>query len=147
MKLTVKAARRYQNRGDKASAKTASSLLGRERLEEDFDWFLYQSSSSSQWRWSAFINRRLNWLAEVLGQEAMRVVQDDAILDPQTLPQRSPMKTGGSSPRGSEEEQEAWHNKVFGEERGSARSGAAMSILVNNCIWILAGSRGQGKSR
>jgi hypothetical protein len=99
--------------------KQLAAYWAEERLEQDFDWFLYQSSGSSEWRWSAFINRRLNRLAEVLGQEAMRVVQDDAIV---SFRKRYPKITDEDwrvFTTGSEEEQEVWRNKVFGEEEGA----------------------------
>jgi hypothetical protein len=99
--------------------KQLAAYWAEERLEQDFDWFLYQSSGSSEWRWSAFISRRLNRLAEVLGQEAMRVVQDDAIV---SFRKRYPKITDEDwrvFTTGSEEEQEAWRNKVFGEEEGA----------------------------
>jgi len=33
-----------------------------ERIEHDFDWFMYQSTGSSEWRWSVYVGRRLNRL-------------------------------------------------------------------------------------
>lgn len=42
-----------------------------ERLEHDFDWFLYHSTGSKEWRWSTYIGRRLNRLHRILGPEAM----------------------------------------------------------------------------
>jgi hypothetical protein len=41
-----------------------------ERIERDFYWFVTQTSGSSEWRWSTYVNRRLNRLAQVLGSEA-----------------------------------------------------------------------------
>jgi hypothetical protein len=46
-----------------------------ERIDHDFDWFAYQCTGSSEWRWSAYTNRRLNRLAEILGEETMGAVQ------------------------------------------------------------------------
>jgi len=49
-----------------------------ERLDHDFDWFVYQQTGSSEWRWSAYITRRLSRLGQILGEEAMEDAFDDA---------------------------------------------------------------------
>src|SRR5271169_6318771 len=56
--------------------KQLAEYWAQERIEHDFDWFLYQSTGSSEWRWSVYISRRLNRLSEILGPEAMRGVWD-----------------------------------------------------------------------
>ncbi len=48
------------------------------RIDHDFDWFLYQQTGSTEWRWSEYIDRRLNRLYDTLGQEAMDSALDNA---------------------------------------------------------------------
>lgn len=94
-----------------------------ERIEHDFDWFLYQSTGSSEWRWSAYINRRLNRLTEVLGPEAMRGVREDSIA---SFRERYPKVTDEDwrvFTEGTEEEQEAWRTKVSGKEAAAEELG------------------------
>jgi hypothetical protein len=59
--------------------KQLASYWMHERIDHDFDWFAYQQAGSSEWRWSVFISRRLNRLAEILGEEAMQQVSKDAV--------------------------------------------------------------------
>jgi hypothetical protein len=42
-----------------------------ERLDLDFDYFVSQSSGSSEWRWSTYIERRLDRLYGILGKAAI----------------------------------------------------------------------------
>jgi hypothetical protein len=94
----------------------------RERIERDFDWFVYQCTGSSEWRWSVFIGRRLNRLAEVLGQEAMQAVRDDAT---KAFRKLNPKITDGDwriFATGSDEEQEAWRRQVLPQgDKGEKR--------------------------
>jgi hypothetical protein len=98
-----------------------------ERIEHDFDWFLLQTSGSSEWRWSTYVNRRLNRLAQVLGSEAMSKVHQQAV---QAFRKRY-SKISDADWRvfteGTQEEQDAWRAKVFGEgedQDGSERAAA-----------------------
>jgi hypothetical protein len=87
-----------------------------ERIEHDFDWFLLQTSGSSEWRWSTYVNRRLNRLAQVLGSEAMSKVHQQAV---QAFRQRYPKISDADwrvFTEGTQEEQEAWRNKAFGDD-------------------------------
>lgn len=81
-----------------------------ERLDHDFDYFVYQSSGSSEWRWSQYIDRRLSRLGEILGDEAVGKMIDDA-----TARWRKLYKVDDEDWRvftqGGEEEQEAWREK------------------------------------
>jgi hypothetical protein len=102
----------------KHELKQLAGYLVEERIDHDFSWFADQSIGSSEWRWSVFIGRRLDRLTEVLGQEAMERVWDDAIV---SFRKRHPKITDEDwrvFTNGSEEEQEAWRKKVF-EEKGA----------------------------
>ncbi len=85
-----------------------------ERLDHDFDWFVYQQTGSSEWRWSAYISRRLNRLGQILGEEAMDKAFDDAAARWRKL-----YKIDDEAWRvftdGTEEQQEAWREKKLTE--------------------------------
>lgn len=85
-----------------------------ERIEHDFDWFVSQQTGSSEWRRSVYINRRLNRLYDILGQEAMDKVIDDA-----TARWRKLYKVSDEEWRvftqGTDEEQEVWREKKLTE--------------------------------
>jgi len=86
-----------------------------ERIDHDFEWFAYQQSGSTEWRWSVFISRRLNRLVDSLGEEAMQQVRKDAIT---FYRQRYPKITDEDwrvFTTGTEEEQEAWRTKLWEE--------------------------------
>jgi hypothetical protein len=87
-----------------------------ERIERDFDWFVFQSTGSSEWRWSEYISRRLDRLAEVLGPEAMRAVHGDAVAAFRKHHPKITDEDWHVFTAGSEEEQEAWRDKVFRKE-------------------------------
>jgi hypothetical protein len=97
--------------------KRLADYWAKQRIEHNFDWFLYHSSGSSEWRWSTYIDHRLTRLTEVLGQEAMRRVQDDVIV---SFRKRYPKITDedwkGFTAGSDEEDQETLRKKVFGEE-------------------------------
>jgi hypothetical protein len=87
-----------------------------EGIEHDFDWFMYQSTGSSEWRWSVYIDRRLSRLSEILGPDAMRQAHEDAIA---SFRKRYPKITDEDwrvFTQGTPEEQEAWRDKLFGDE-------------------------------
>jgi hypothetical protein len=98
-----------------------------ERIEQDFNWFVTETSGSSEWRWSTYVNRRLNRLAQVLGSEAMSKVRQQAV---QAFRKRRPKISDADwrvFTEGTQEEQDAWRDKVFGEgedQDGSERAGA-----------------------
>ena len=69
-----------------------------ERIDSDFEWFAYQQSGSSEWRWSVFISRRLNRLAEVLGEEAVWQVGKERSKPIGSATRGSTTKIGVSSP-------------------------------------------------
>jgi hypothetical protein len=50
-----------------------------ERLEQNFEWFVYQTSGSSEWRWSVYTERRLDRLTAILGVDVMKEVYADAV--------------------------------------------------------------------
>ena len=81
-----------------------------ERINHDWDYFVYQSSGSSEWRRSVYTNRRLNRLYDIFGQEAMDKVIDDA-----TARWRKLYKISDEDWRvfaeGTDEEQETWREK------------------------------------
>jgi hypothetical protein len=84
-----------------------------ERIDHDFDYFCYQQTGSSEWRWSVFISRRLDRLAETLGEEAMQQVRKTAV---QTYRKCYP-KINDEDWRifttGTGVEQEAWRAKLW----------------------------------
>jgi hypothetical protein len=89
-----------------------------ERLEADFDWFLHQCTGSSEWRWSKYITRRLERLAETLGLEEMRNLWNTAIA---SFRKGNPMVTDEDwniFRHGTEDEQEAWRARTFREDIG-----------------------------
>jgi hypothetical protein len=84
-----------------------------ERIEDDFHCFLYQSSGSSEWRWSSYINRRLNRLSEILEPEAMRKLYEDAVA---SFRKGCPTITNEDwrvFTEGSPEEQDAWRTNTL----------------------------------
>jgi hypothetical protein len=95
--------------------KQLASYWMHERIDHDFDWFAYQQTGSSEWRWSVFISRRLNRLAEILGEDAMKQVRKDAV---ESYRKRYP-KINDEDWRvftsGTEQEQEAWRTKLWKE--------------------------------
>jgi hypothetical protein len=103
----------------KHELKQLARYWAEERIERDFYWFVYQGTGSSEWRWSAYITRRLNRLSEVLGLEAMERVWDDAVAS-----YRRRRKISDEDWRvfteGSEEEQEVWRKKMLEEEEKMA---------------------------
>jgi hypothetical protein len=86
-----------------------------ERIDSDFDWFAYQQSGSSEWRWSVFISRRLNRLAEVLGEEAMQQAGKNAVKIYRKCYPSISNEDWRVFTTGTEEEQEAWRTKLWKE--------------------------------
>ena len=84
-----------------------------ERIERDVDWFLFPSIGSREWRWSDYIDRRLDRLYQVLGREMMRKAQEDAVA---LFRQRHPDITVGdwrAFTESTDDEQEAWWERVL----------------------------------
>lgn len=81
-----------------------------ERLDHDFDWFVYQQTGSSEWRWSVYITRRLNRLGQILGEEAMDKAFDDAAARWRRL-YKIDDEDWRVFTEGTEEQQEAWREK------------------------------------
>jgi hypothetical protein len=100
-----------------------ASYWAGERIEQDFDWSLYQCTGSSEWRWSAYINRRLHRLAEVLGSETMRKVWHEAVVN-----FRKHVKLTDEDWRiftgGTDKEQEAWRGRELARLDGSPSAAA-----------------------
>ncbi len=86
-----------------------------ERIDLDFDWFAYQQSGSSEWRWSVFIYRRLHRLAEVLGEEAMKQIGKNAVKIYRKCYPSISDEDWRVFTTGTEEEQEAWRTKLWKE--------------------------------
>ena len=101
-----------------------------ERINHDWDYFVYQSSGSSEWRRSVYTNRRLNRLYDIFGQEAMDKVIDDA-----TARWRKLYKISDEDWRvftqGSDQEQDAWRLKkypsLYGEEQVTPAEARALA--------------------
>jgi hypothetical protein len=81
-----------------------------ERLEMDFDYFLHQTGSGSGWRWSKYTTRRLDRLQDILGQESM-----DALWEEASTAFRKRAKLTDEDWRifrtGSEQEQDDWRDE------------------------------------
>jgi hypothetical protein len=77
------------------------------RIDHDFDWFAYQQTGSSEWRWSQYINRRLNRLHGTLGQEAMDKAFNDASARWRKL-YKIDDEGWKTFTEGTDEKQEAW---------------------------------------
>ena len=92
--------------------KQLASYWMQEQLEHDFDWFAYQQTGSSEWRWSSFISRRLDRLAEILGEEAMRQICKDSVTSYRKRYPKISDEDWRVFTTGTEEEQEAWRTKL-----------------------------------
>lgn len=86
-----------------------------ERIDHDFDWFVYQQTGSSEWRWSAYIARRLNRLGQILGEEAMDKAFDDASARWRKLYKISD-EDWKVFTQGTSEEKDAWREKLVVRE-------------------------------
>lgn len=82
-----------------------------ERLDFDFDWFLYQSSGSSEWRWNAYIGRRLARLHDILGVHAMNRLWEEACMAFRKGRSQLTDQDWRIFQEGTEEEQEAWRSE------------------------------------
>lgn len=85
-----------------------------ERLDHDFDWFVYQQTGSSEWRWSVYITRRLNRLGQIPGEEAMDKAFDDAAARWRKL-YKIDDEDWRVFTEGTEEQQGAWREKKFAD--------------------------------
>ena len=93
-----------------------------EGIKHDFDLFVYQSSGSSEWRWSVYIDRRLSRLREILGSEAIQNIQKDAIA---SFRKRYPTITEEDwrvFTEGTEQEQETWRDRLVAQQRMQSAS-------------------------
>jgi hypothetical protein len=81
-----------------------------ERIEHDFNWFVTETSGSSEWRWSVYIDRRLNRLGEILGPEVMRKLFEDAAA---SFRRRAGLtdEDWRVFTEGTDEEQEVWRGR------------------------------------
>jgi hypothetical protein len=89
-----------------------------ERIEHDFEWFVGQTSGSSEWRWSQYISRRLDRLHLVLGSESMIRARENAV---RSFRKQYPKVTDSDwrvFTEGTDEEQEAWRERLWGEHNG-----------------------------
>lgn len=103
-------------------AKQLAIYWAGERLDADFDWFCHQCSGSSEWRWSAFINRRLDRLAEVIGSPVMKEAWAEAVASYRT---RYPKISDGDwriFMQGTEEEQQQWREVNLKIARGDSKT-------------------------
>jgi hypothetical protein len=119
-----------------------------ERIEHDFDWFVMQTSGSSEWRWSTYVNPRLNRLAQVLGSEAMSKVHQQAV---QAFRKSYPKISDADwrvFTEVTQEEQDAWRAKVFGEVlRRFICSRMRVSGTSSPANWITSRSSPRSSSR
>jgi hypothetical protein len=95
--------------------KQLASYWMHERIDHDFEWFAYQQTGSSEWRWSVFISRRLDRLAEILGEEAMKEVRKNAVASYRKRYPSINDEDWRVFTAGAEQEQEAWRMKFWKE--------------------------------
>ena len=81
-----------------------------ERIDHDFWFFLYQQTGSSEWRWSVYMDRRLDRLHGILGKEAMDKAFDGAAARIRKLRNISDEEWKVFT-EGTREEQDAWREK------------------------------------
>ena len=81
-----------------------------ERIDHDFNWFVCQQTGSSEWRWSVYIDRRLNRLGQILGEEAMDKAFNDVAARWRKLYKISDEEWKVFT-EGTREEQDAWREK------------------------------------
>lgn len=81
-----------------------------ERLDHDFYYFVTESSGSTEWRWSKYIDRRLDRLHGILGKVAIGKTFDDAAARWRQL-RKIDDETWRVFTEGNDEEQEAWRRK------------------------------------
>ena len=86
-----------------------------ERIDHDFDYFCYQQTGSSEWRWSVYISRRLDRLAEILGEEAMQQVRKGAVESYRKGYAKITDEDWRVFTTGNEKEQDAWRTKLWEE--------------------------------
>jgi hypothetical protein len=91
----------------------------RERLNRDIWWFLFQQTGSTDWRWSIYIDRRLDRLQQILGEEVMTNAFDDVSARWRKLHKFSD-EDWRVFVQGSEREQEAWREARRRKEEGIA---------------------------
>lgn len=87
----------------------------KQRIERDFEWFVKQTAGRSEWLWSEYISRRLDRLHLALGLDSMLKARENAVA---TFRKQYPKITDEDwrvFTKGSEEEQEAWREKVGAE--------------------------------
>jgi hypothetical protein len=108
-----------------------------ERINHDWDYFVYQSSGSSEWRRSVYTNRRLNRLYDILGEKAM-----DKVIDDETARWRKLYKISDEDWRvftqGSDQEKDAWREAQWRKQE-EAEALAAVRELAEDA------SKSEGK--
>jgi hypothetical protein len=79
----------------------------------------YWAQEGIEWRWSAYIDRRLNRLSEILGPEAMRKIHNAAIASFRKHRPKLTDEDWRVFTEGTQEEQEAWRTTVFREDEAA----------------------------
>lgn len=87
-----------------------------ERLVQSFWFYIYQSTDSFEWRWSVYINYRLDRLTQVLGMEVMQELQGDAAKSFRNRCTEITDEDWRVFTSGTEDEQQAWRVKVLIED-------------------------------
>jgi hypothetical protein len=87
-----------------------------ERIFKSFWFFIYQSTDGFEWRWSVYINYRLDRLTQVLGTEAMQELLDDAVKSFRNRCTQITDEDWRVFTSGTEDEQQAWREKVLIED-------------------------------
>ncbi len=98
-----------------------------ERVDHDFEWFVYQQTGSSEWRWSAYIARRLDRLGQILGQEAMDKAFDDAAARWRKL-YKIDDEEWRVFTKGTEEQQEVWREAQWRKQEEAEAQAAVREL-------------------
>lgn len=101
-----------------------------ERIDHDLWFFLYQQTGSSEWRWSVYINRRLDRMHGALGKEAMDRAFDGAAARIRKLRNISDEEWKVFT-EGTREEQEAWREEQWRKQE-EAEALAAVRELAED---------------
>jgi hypothetical protein len=90
-----------------------------ERLVQSFCFFIYQTTDSFEWRWSAYINHRLDRLTQVLGTNVMRELQGDAVKSFRNRCTEITDEDWRVFTTGTEDERQTWRVKVLFEDENA----------------------------
>jgi hypothetical protein len=91
-----------------------------ERLSQSFWFYICQSTDGFSWRWSFYINDRLDRLTQVLGTEVMRELRDDAVNSFRRRCTEITDEDWRVYTSGTEDEQQAYRERILQIENENA---------------------------